>query len=203
MSSPTTVLLATSNAGKVKEFEAAFSDVPVTVLGLSSLSDRTEVEETGLTFDANAKLKAEGYSLRCDYLTVAEDSGIEVDALNGKPGVHSARFGGPGLSDEDRLWHLLEQIKDVPDPQRTARYRAVIAVARAGEVLATFSGKAEGKILTAPRGTGGFGYDPIFFHTDAQQTFAEIPVNQKQQLSHRGEAIREFLKAFKAGAFNI
>jgi XTP/dITP diphosphohydrolase len=192
----TTLLLATGNPGKVREFETALAPLGVTIVGLDSLDDRTEVEETGETFEANARLKAEGYSLRTDLLTLAEDSGIEVDALHGAPGVHSARYGGEGLDDQGRLNRMLRELEGVQKEHRSARYRAVIAIARAGQTIATFTGTAEGRILEAPRGSGGFGYDPIFFHEASGRTFAEMTREEKQPLSHRGDAVRKLIQAF-------
>lgn len=187
------LLLATGNPGKVREFETALAPLGVTIVGLDCLEDRTEVEETGDTFEANARLKAEGYSQRTDLMTIAEDSGIEVDALGGAPGVHSARYGGEGLDDRGRLEKMLEKLKGIAPEFRTARYRAVIAVARNGKTLATFSGTAEGRILEATQGTGGFGYDPIFFHEASGRTFAEMTREEKQPLSHRGDAVRKLI----------
>jgi XTP/dITP diphosphohydrolase len=194
------LLLATFNAGKVREFAEALVPQGIEVVGLESLEDTTEVEETGETFEANARLKAEGYSLRTDLPVLADDSGIEVDALGGAPGVRSARYGGPGLDGAGRNVKLLEALRDVRDPeQRTARFVCVLALARQGKTLATFDGVVEGRILDEPVGEGGFGYDPVFYHPPSGCGFAELTMAQKRLVSHRGRAIAAFLEAIRAG----
>jgi XTP/dITP diphosphohydrolase len=194
------LLLATFNQGKIREIGAALRPAGIEVVGLDSLDDRTEVEETGTTFEANARLKAEDYSLRSDLPVLADDSGIEVDALRGAPGVLSARYGGPELDDPGRCRHLLRQIENVTDPeQRTARFRCVLALARAGRTLAIFEGVVEGRLLTEPRGENGFGYDPIFFHPPSGCTTAQLSTAEKQRISHRGKAIEALLQAIREG----
>jgi XTP/dITP diphosphohydrolase len=199
----TRLLVATANPGKIKEFAAALDPAGIEVVGLESLQDRTEVEETGSTFEANARLKAEGYSLRTDLPVMADDSGLEVDALNGEPGVISARYGGPDLDDFGRCRLVLEKIAGVPADRRTARFRCVLAVARAGKTLAVYEGSVEGRILEAPRGENGFGYDPVFFHEGSGHTFAEIDQAEKERLSHRGQAVRKLLVALRSGALDL
>jgi XTP/dITP diphosphohydrolase len=193
------VVVATGNPGKLREFALALSEAGLEVLGLDTLGAVEEVEETGTTFEANARLKAEGYSTATDLPVLADDSGLEVDALDGAPGVLSARYGGPGLDDPGRVEHLLAALRDVPDDRRTARFRCVLALARAGRTLATFDGVVEGRITHRPAGEGGFGYDPVFLHEPIGCTFAQIPRERKQQLSHRGQAIRKLLSALAAG----
>ena len=193
-----TLVVATHNQGKIRELAEALASVEIELLGLDALDDSTEVEETGTTFEQNAKLKAEGYSLRTPHLVLAEDSGIEVDALGGEPGVYSARYGGSGLSDTDRNMKLLDALQGVVDEKRTARYRSVIAIAREGATLATFDGTCEGRILDTPRGDQGFGYDPVFLHAEAG-CFGEISTAAKRLHSHRGQAIRAFLEALRGG----
>jgi XTP/dITP diphosphohydrolase len=195
------VVVATGNPGKIREFTVALSEAGLEVLGLDTLDRKPEVEETGATFEANARLKAEGTSTATDLPVLADDSGLEVDALGGAPGVLSARYGGPGLDDRGRVAHLLDELRDVPDDRRTARFRCVLALAREGRTLATFDGVVEGRITHAPVGENGFGYDPIFFHEPIGCTFAEIPRERKQQLSHRGQAIRKLLAALASGEF--
>jgi XTP/dITP diphosphohydrolase len=187
-----TIVLATGNPGKIKECEAFLGPAGFTVLGLDALTDQTPVEETGTTFEANARLKAEGYSLRTPHLVLADDSGLEVDALGGAPGVYSARYGGPELTDPERCTAVLTALAGIPDDQRTARFRCVLALAQAGRTLATFDGVVQGSILHAPRGGHGFGYDPIFFHAPSGCSFAELTRAEKGLVSHRGKAMGTF-----------
>jgi XTP/dITP diphosphohydrolase len=188
------IVVATGNPGKVRECAAVLTPAGFTVLGLDALSDRTPVQETGSTFEANARLKAEAYSRRTPHLVLADDSGLEVDALDGEPGVHSARYGGPGLTDAERTHAVLEALKDVPDGKRGARFRCVLAVAKAGHTLGTFAGVVEGTILREPRGDNGFGYDPIFFHPPSGRAFGELSRAEKELVSHRGLALRELVE---------
>jgi len=200
----TRLLVATMNRGKLRELSHALVHEGIEVVGMDELDDLTEVEETGSTFDANARLKAEGYSLRTALPVLADDSGLEVDALGGAPGVESARYGGPGLDDDDRNRLLLEELAVVNDPaKRTARFRCVLAVARVGRVLATFDGTVEGRILDEPRGDHGFGYDPLFFHPPSGCTTAELPPTEKQRISHRGRAIAALLAAIRNGDLDL
>ena len=188
------LVVATGNPGKIEELAAVIAPAGYTVLGLNALSNNMPVEETGATFEANAKLKAESYSLRTPHLVLADDSGLEVDALGGAPGVLSARYGGPGLTDAERCTHLLAALADTPDPHRTARFRCVLALARDGRTLEVFDGTVEGTILKAPKGGHGFGYDPIFFHAPSGKTFGELSRAEKDAVSHRGAALRKLLE---------
>jgi len=160
-----------------------------------------------LTFEANARKKAEAYSKHVPgEIVVADDSGLEVDALKGAPGVHSARYAAPDLQnkepheadantdDEANNARILRELKDVPSAQRTGRFVCVLAAARDGKMLATFRGTAEGIILDAPRGSNGFGYDPLFYFPQIQKTFAELTADEKSRYSHRGAAFRDFLQ---------
>jgi XTP/dITP diphosphohydrolase len=185
------LLVATGNAGKLREFAAALAPHGIEVVGLETLADRSEVEETGTTFEENARLKAEAYSRRTDLPVLADDSGLEVDALERRPGVLSARLGGPAMSDAARCKAVLKGLVDVPDEARTARFRCVLALAREGKTVLVVEGSVEGKILRELRGGGGFGYDPIFFHPPSGKTFAEMTPEEKERVSHRGEAIRK------------
>ncbi len=198
----TKIVLATGNPGKIREFQAALQG-HLEVQGLGSLKNGPVPDEIGTTFEENARIKAEAYSLRTDLTVMAEDSGLEVDALNGGPGVYSARYGGDGLDDHGRVLKLLQDLQKIPDDKRTARYRAVIAVAHRGKTLSTFDGHVEGRIVRDLRGDGGFGYDPVFFHDDLGLTFAQISTTEKQRLSHRGAAIRAFLAEYHAGRLTI
>jgi XTP/dITP diphosphohydrolase len=179
---------ATSNPGKLREFRLAAGSgwefVPLTGI--------PPCEETGETFEENARQKAIYYSRHAPGLLFAEDSGLEVDALGGAPGVRSARFAGENASDEDNNRLLIEKLRGVGN--RSARYVCAIALAEDGKVLQTFRGEVEGRIIDEPRGTNGFGYDPYFFYEPFQLTFAEAPPEQKLTVSHRGRALAQMLK---------
>jgi XTP/dITP diphosphohydrolase len=194
------LLVATMNPGKIREIAQALDASGIEVFGLDHLGDVEDVEETGQTFEANARLKAEAYSLLTELPVLADDSGIEVDALGGDPGVRSARWGGPGLDDAGRCRLLLERIAEVAEPEkRGAQFRCVLALAAGGETLATFEGVVDGRLLTEPLGENGFGYDPIFFHPASGCTTAQLSTADKQRISHRGLAIEAFLEAIRAG----
>lgn len=197
------ILVATRNAGKVREFALALEPEGFEVVGMEAFDDPGEIEETGHTFEANARLKAEGYSAHTDMLVVADDSGIEVDALDGAPGVQSARYGGPGLDDEGRTRLLLQDLEGVPDERRAARFRCVLALARDGRTLATFDGAIEGRINHAPVGENGFGYDPVFFHPPSGCTTAQLAPSDKQRVSHRGQAIAALLDALRSDELSV
>jgi XTP/dITP diphosphohydrolase len=157
---------------------------------LADVPGATLPEETGTTYEDNALIKARAAAAMTGALAVADDSGIEVDALGGEPGVFSARFGGEGLDDEGRTMHLLARLDGVPEARRTARYRCVLALVTPGGAARCVEGTAEGVILTAPRGTGGFGYDPVFLYPPLGRTFAELAPEDKDRVSHRGAAMR-------------
>ena len=195
----TTLVVATGNPGKIAELTAALAPSGITVLGLDALDDATPIPETGATFEDNARSKAEGYSVRTTHLVVADDSGLEVDALEGAPGVLSARYGSPTLSDPARCKAILKALTDTPDAERTARFRCVLALARRGLTLATFDGVVEGTILRELRGKNGFGYDPIFFHPPSGRAFGELSGEEKERVSHRGQAIGTLLAAIARG----
>src|ERR1700730_13246465 len=201
------ILIATSNAGKLRDFAGAAARHGVEIAAIPDFSSLPPVVEDGLTFEANARKKAEGYSRYVPGETIiADDSGLEIDALNGAPGVHSARYAAdnPEQADENtdddaNNARVLRELKDVPPTQRTGRFVCVLAAARDGKTLATFRGTAEGIILDAPRGTNGFGYDPLFYFPQIRKTFAELSSEEKSHYSHRGKAFREFLDWFKYG----
>jgi XTP/dITP diphosphohydrolase len=198
------VLVATSNEGKIRDLVGAAAAHGIQIATLPNFKALPSVIEDGLTFEANARKKAEQYSHYSDgELVIADDSGLEVDALQGAPGVRSARFAADehnpldesaNSNDEANNARLLRELHDVPDEYRTGRFVCVIAVARNGHSLATFHGKAEGVILHAPRGSNGFGYDPLFFFPQIDKTFAELTAQEKAQYSHRGAAFRQFLE---------
>jgi XTP/dITP diphosphohydrolase len=195
------VLIATSNPGKLRDFAGAAALHGIEITGIPNFSSLPLVVEDGHTFEENARKKAEGYSRSVPgQIVVADDSGLEVDVLNGAPGVHSARYtaADPHLADantedEANNARVLRELKDVPRDKRTGRFVCVLAAARDGKTLETFRGVAEGVILDAPRGTNGFGYDPLFYFPKIQKTFAELSAQEKSQFSHRGAAFRQFL----------
>lgn len=183
------LLIATRNRGKVAEFAAILDDLNVAWTTLADAGITLEVAETGETIPENAVLKATAYGRESGLLTLADDSGLEVDALQGKPGVHTARFGGPGLSAEARYRLLLDQLANVPWSERTARFRCSVAVAAPdGQLLGTADGVCEGVIALRPAGEGGFGYDPVFFLPEYGRTMAQLPASEKHNISHRGRA---------------
>lgn len=197
------ILVATSNPGKILDLVGAAAGHGVQIEMLPGFSSLPEVVEDGLTFEANARKKAEFYSKHAEgEIVIADDSGLEVDALNGAPGVRSARYAADehhpeehsGNSDDaDNNARLVRELHEVPDEFRTARFICVIAAARNGHTLATFHGHAEGRILRAARGENGFGYDPLFFFPEINKTFAELTAEEKAGYSHRGAAFRAFL----------
>jgi len=192
------IVLASGNAGKLKEFSELLSDLDTEIVPQSHFK-LTEAEETGLTFVENAIIKARHACLHTGLPAIADDSGIEVDALKGAPGIYSARYSGPGASDQQNLDALLTALKDIPEPQRSARYQCVIVYLRHAEDPTPIICQAswEGKILMAPTGQGGFGYDPIFWVEASNCSAAELTAQEKHAVSHRGKAIREFLKQFQ------
>lgn len=201
------ILIATSNAGKLRDFAGAAARHGVEISGVPGFASLPPVVEDGDTFEANARKKAEEYSVQVPgEIVVADDSGLEVDALNGSPGVHSARYAAPELlgtephaagantDDDANNARVLRELKNVPAPKRTARFMCVLAAARDGKTLATFRGSAEGTILDVPRGSNGFGYDPLFYFPQIQKTFAELSAEEKSLYSHRGAAFRKLLQ---------
>jgi XTP/dITP diphosphohydrolase len=185
------LLIATGNAGKVREYEELLNGLPVTCIGPADLGLDLEVEETGSSFEENAILKAVAFARASGKLTLADDSGLEVDALGGKPGVQSARYGGPGKSDADRWQLLLRELEGVPWERRTARFRCVIALATPDGQVSTTDGTCEGMIVLSPAGHNGFGYDPVFYLAERECTMAQLPDGEKNAISHRGRAARE------------
>jgi XTP/dITP diphosphohydrolase len=196
------ILIATSNPGKLRDFAGAASPHGIEIAGIPNFASLPTVVEDGRTFEENARKKAEEYSLAAPgEIVVADDSGLEVDALNGAPGVHSARYAAdqPQLADENtddeaNNARVLRELKNVPCEKRTGRFVCVLAAARDGKTLTTFRGTAEGIILDAPRGTNGFGYDPLFYFPQIGKTFAELRAEEKARYSHRGAAFRKLLE---------
>jgi XTP/dITP diphosphohydrolase len=183
------LLVATNNPGKVREYEELLDDLPVEITFPAREGLVLEVEESGDTFEGNARLKALAYAHASGLLTLADDSGLEVDALDGAPGVRSARYAGPGTTDADRYRKLLAALRDVPAGGRTARFRCVVALAQPGGLVRTVAGICEGEIGFEPRGEHGFGYDPVFVVQGyGGQTMAELSSDLKNRISHRGRA---------------
>jgi XTP/dITP diphosphohydrolase len=199
------VLIATSNPGKLRDFAGAAAAHGITIAALPGFSSLPPVLEDGATFEANARKKAEAYSLAVPgELVLADDSGLEIDALGGAPGVHSARYAADephkaesNTEDEANNARVLRELKNVPPEKRTARFVCVIAAARDGRTLKTFRGACDGLILDAPRGSNGFGYDPLFFFPAIQKAFAELSPEEKSKYSHRGAALRAFLHWYR------
>lgn len=183
------ILLASTNRGKIVELRQILNQTGVEVIGLEDLATTEEIE-TGSTFTENALLKARYYRKAYGLPTMADDSGLEVDALGGAPGVYSARYAGVSASDAVRVDKLIEELKDVPSDRRGARFVCVAALAWNGGEQ-TFTGAAYGTILTKPRGRDGFGYDPVFFYGPLERTFAELTATEKAEVSHRGRAFRQ------------
>ncbi|MEQ1883978.1 MAG: RdgB/HAM1 family non-canonical purine NTP pyrophosphatase [Bryobacteraceae bacterium] len=182
------VYCATSNPGKLREFQLAAPDFDV-----RSLPVRVHPpDETGDTFEENALIKAVGYGAHVDGYLFADDSGLEVDALGGAPGVFSARYAGEAATDTENNELLLKNLQGVEN--RTARFVCVIGLVKNGKAVKTFRGSVEGRIIDAPRGPGGFGYDPLFFHEPFGCTFGEASIEQKMTVSHRGQALEEMFR---------
>ncbi len=191
------LVIATRNKGKLREFRSLLSATGWTVLGLSELPTEKEHEETGTTFAENARLKALAYSLDTDLPVLADDSGLEVEALGGRPGLHSARYAGPAASDADRIRKLLWEL-EASGGTRDARFVCALAVARAGRLLMEAEGQCRGLIAREPRGSNGFGYDPVFIFPELGRTYAELSAAEKNVHSHRACAIRSLLERLRA-----
>ncbi len=193
----TALLLATRNRGKKRELEHFLSaaGASLRLLSLDDVAAGEDIEETGGTFAENARLKAGHYSRVTGLDTLGDDSGLEVAALGGRPGVLSARYAGPGAGDGERVAKLLDEMRDVAD--RRARFVSAVCISRRGAALAQFVGTVEGLILREKRGAGGFGYDPLFLFPPLCRTFAELPLAEKNRISHRARAleqVREFIR---------
>ena len=195
------ILIATSNPGKLRDFAGAASSHGIEIASIPGFTCLPAVVEDGLTFEANARKKAEHYSRYAPgEIVLADDSGLEVDAFGGAPGVHSARYAADAphflennTEDEANNARLIHELRNVPPEKRTARFVCVIAAAQDGQTLAVFRGEAEGIILDRPRGSNGFGYDPLFYFPRIEKTFAELSAEEKAHYSHRGAAFRKFL----------
>lgn len=193
------LLIATKNSGKRREFAQLLAASSIRLHDLTEFPHVSEIAETGATFAENSSLKAAGYALQTSMHTLADDSGLEVDALNGAPGVYSARYAGAQATDAERVALLLSQLASLTDDERRARFTCAISISDArGRILHTSIGHCEGRIALHPVGANGFGYDPIFIPEGYAQTFGELPEAIKQSISHRARALadaREFLRA--------
>ncbi|MGB8540467.1 MAG: RdgB/HAM1 family non-canonical purine NTP pyrophosphatase [Candidatus Acidiferrales bacterium] len=192
------LLLASSNPGKLREYRELASESVIDLVGLPNFSGIEEFEETAPTFAENAAGKAQYYSRFTEECVLADDSGLVVPALGGVPGVRSARYAGVNATDQDRINKLLREMKNKKGDERGAKFVCVTAIARQGRVLAVTSDFAQGMLTEAPRGTNGFGYDPIFLFTELGRTYAELTNREKNLYSHRGKAFRSMLGVLAA-----
>ena len=188
------IMIASTNSGKISEIRAAFQGLTVEIHSLTEFGAIPEVEETGKTFAENAFLKAQYYVNQTGMACLADDSGLEVDVLAGSPGVFSARFAGERATDADNNRKLLAKMQGVPTEQRSARFRCVLTFLDIDGTVITADGVCEGRILEAPRGEGGFGYDPLFYLPELGATLSEISIAEKNAVSHRGQALRILAK---------
>ncbi len=182
------LLLATNNKGKVREYQALLTGIPYQIVTLSEQGITTVVEEAGGSFEENARLKATTLAKESGLLSLADDSGLEVDALGGEPGSLSHRYAGEGATDADRIKYLLSKLRGVPEKERTAQFRCVIAIAAPDGRVELFTGVCRGVITTKPRGNRGFGYDPVFYLPELGKTIAELTLEEKNKVSHRARA---------------
>ncbi|MBI4565340.1 MAG: XTP/dITP diphosphatase [Planctomycetes bacterium] len=191
------IVIASRNPGKIAEIHQILAGLGFSFRSLSDLPEAPCVEETGASYAENARLKAVAVAAFFGRRAIADDSGLEVDALGGRPGIRSARYGGPRATDEENNALLLRELEGVPEPRRTARYRAAVVLAAPdGRILAEAEGTCEGEIVRSPRGSAGFGYDPLFLVPGTGRTMAELGLEVKNRISHRAQALgrlREFL----------
>lgn len=185
------IIIATKNKGKAKDFEALFAPLGYDVLTLHDVAEEMDVEETGTTFEENALLKATALADHLQTIVIADDSGLEIDALDGRPGIYSARYAGEDKSDEANIDKVLEELKDVKELERSARFVCAIAVASPTKEPFTVRGTCEGMIATERKGNNGFGYDPIFYVPSEKKMMAELSGEEKGAISHRGNAIKQ------------
>lgn len=188
------LLIATKNKGKVREIADMLAPMGIRVTSLLDYAGMPEIIEDGITFRANAAKKAVVIARHTGVVVMGEDSGLEVDALGGRPGVYSARYAGEGADDEANNDLLLKELSGVPDEKRTARYRCAMALADKDALVDVVEGVCEGRIASVRRGSNGFGYDPLFLIPSRQKTFGELDLAVKQTMSHRADALRKFLK---------
>lgn len=198
MNTTSSLVLATRNAGKVNEIRSLLSHLPVTLRPADALDEPLEVVEDAPTLSGNAEKKARAYRHHTGQPSLADDTGLEVDALDGAPGVHTARFAGPEATAADNMAALLDALADVPDEARTARFRTVVCFVDDDGAAHPFHGVCEGHILREQRGSGGFGYDPVFVPEGHTRTFAEMDADAKNAVSHRKQALQAFADFFDA-----
>ena len=191
------LLIATGNPGKFKELTALLAGVPFTLVSLAEAGIEEDIEETGSTLEENAALKARAYSRLSGLPTLADDSGLEVEALGGEPGPLSSRYAGEGATDAQRIAFLHAKLEDWPEKSWTARFRCVIAVAWPSKPVELYTGECHGKIVSQPRGSSGFGYDPVFLLPELGKTMAELSAQEKNRVSHRSTAARKVATALK------
>ena len=191
------LLLATNNKAKVREYKSLLQSIPYEIVTLAEQGITTVVDEVGGSLEENARLKAMALAAESQLLSLADDSGLEVEALGGEPGPLSARYAGEGASDIERINYLLARLKDVPEGKRAARFRCVIAIATPDDMVELCSGECRGFINLAPKGNQGFGYDPVFYLPELGKTMAELPLELKNQVSHRGQAARKACELLK------
>lgn len=201
MTSRPRLLVATRNEGKLGELSELLGNVPFDLVSLADVGIDVDVEETGRTFEDNAVLKAETYRDLSGMLTLADDSGLEVDALGGEPGVHSARYAGPDATDADRVQLLLKNLESTPEAYLDAQFTCVIAIASPEQETRLFPGSCQGRIIREPRGENGFGYDPVFLFPDLGLTMAELTSEQKNEISHRALAVQNAANALVSGHY--
>lgn len=196
------LVVGTNNAGKIKELNELLADLPVGISGLNEFENVYDVEETGTTFEENAVLKANSYALQTGCWALSDDSGLEVEALGGAPGVYSARYAGEGAGNDERINKLLGELAKTGSESRRARFVCVMALAdETGEIKFLAEGVCDGVIADQPRGANGFGYDPIFIPEGFEETFGELSSTVKREISHRARAIQKiirFLRDFTA-----
>jgi XTP/dITP diphosphohydrolase len=185
------LLLASSNPGKIREYRLLLGDLGYQIVTLSEQGINKVITESGNTYEQNAEMKATPYAKLSQLITLADDSGLEVDALHGKPGIHSARFAGKNATDVDRVTKLLAMMSGIPWDRRTAHFKCVIAIAMPEGKVTLCQGKRHGIIAFEAKGENGFGYDPIFYLPELAKTMAELPLELKNQLSHRGQAAQK------------
>ncbi len=185
------LILATNNRDKIKEIKHLLDDLPVTILTRDDFLEFPDIEETGSTLEENAKLKATGIANYCDLPALADDSGLEVDALDGAPGVYSSRYAGDDVSYSDNNKKLISELQNVPQEQRTARFRCVMTIDWHNGEFDTVAGEVEGIISENILGTEGFGYDPVFYHPPSDKRFSEMTIEEKNRISHRGLALQK------------